>query len=402
MRPRPVKLMNSAIKSTETPAGTRKRGSKPAAASGSAKGPVKMASPAPLTHRKLRSSERSEGSGSRGQGQGGQRLAEAMDEAATLPALAESVDRIAKLLAKGPTKLGEMIEAVESEAALAITVLRIANNRSTRARVTNIPDAVAALDLDGMKMITEEQPIYEFFQTYPAWQGIPERFRRHSLATRHAAERIADLGSVAGRDELVTAALLHDVGTLVLTRLYPAYEDLIGDRSMSPEDRVGRERRELGVDHALVGGVLLRRWKVPQLVATAVERHHSDGAEGLAAAVRLADMVAHHGHGEVIDPDRMKRMAERCSISRERLRRMLYEFPYGHVPRQRPTEPCPLSAREVDALRGLAEGKVYKEIAEEMGLSASTVRTHLHNVYRKIGAADRAQAVLLARERAWI
>ena len=31
----------------------------------------------------------------------------------------------------------------------------------------------------------------------------------------------------------------------------------------------------------------------------------------------------------------------------------------------------------------------------------STVRTHLHNVYRKIGAVDRAQAVLIARDRGW-
>ena len=52
--------------------------------------------------------------------------------------------------------------------------------------------------------------------------------------------------------------------------------------------------------------------------------------------------------------------------------------------------------REVDALRGLAEGKVYKQIADEMSLSVSTIRTHLHNVYRKIGAVDRAQAVLIA------
>jgi DNA-binding NarL/FixJ family response regulator len=66
------------------------------------------------------------------------------------------------------------------------------------------------------------------------------------------------------------------------------------------------------------------------------------------------------------------------------------------------TEPCPLSPRELDALRGLADGRVYKQIAAEMGLSASTVRTHLHNVYRKIGAADRAQAVLAARDRGWI
>jgi DNA-binding NarL/FixJ family response regulator len=61
-----------------------------------------------------------------------------------------------------------------------------------------------------------------------------------------------------------------------------------------------------------------------------------------------------------------------------------------------------LSGRELDALRGLAQGKVYKEIADDLSLSASTVRTHLHNVYRKLGAIDRAQAVLIARDRGWI
>jgi DNA-binding NarL/FixJ family response regulator len=45
---------------------------------------------------------------------------------------------------------------------------------------------------------------------------------------------------------------------------------------------------------------------------------------------------------------------------------------------------------------------VYKEIADDLSLSSSTVRTHLHNVYRKLGAIDRAQAVLIAREKGWI
>ena len=45
---------------------------------------------------------------------------------------------------------------------------------------------------------------------------------------------------------------------------------------------------------------------------------------------------------------------------------------------------------------------MYKQIAQELSLSVSTVRTHLHNVYRKIGAVDRAQAVLLARDRGWL
>ena len=53
-------------------------------------------------------------------------------------------------------------------------------------------------------------------------------------------------------------------------------------------------------------------------------------------------------------------------------------------------------------LKRLAEGKVYKQIAHELSLSTSTVRTHLHNIYGKLGAVDRAQAVLLATERGWL
>ena len=65
-------------------------------------------------------------------------------------------------------------------------------------------------------------------------------------------------------------------------------------------------------------------------------------------------------------------------------------------------QPSPLSDRERDALRGLAEGKVYKEIASDLGLSASTVRSHLSSAYAKLDVSDRAQAVLLAAERGWL
>ena len=45
---------------------------------------------------------------------------------------------------------------------------------------------------------------------------------------------------------------------------------------------------------------------------------------------------------------------------------------------------------------------MYKQIAHELTLSTSTVRTHLHNIYGKLGAVDRAQAVLIATERGWL
>jgi len=37
-----------------------------------------------------------------------------------------------------------------------------------------------------------------------------------------------------------------------------------------------------------------------------------------------------------------------------------------------------------------------------LNLSASTVRSHLNKIYRKLGARDRAQAVLIASRRGWL
>jgi DNA-binding NarL/FixJ family response regulator len=118
--------------------------------------------------------------------------------------------------------------------------------------------------------------------------------------------------------------------------------------------------------------------------------------------VATADMVAHYSQGEAISPERLRNSAERCGLGPDSLRSLLYELPLPRQDTSRISEPCPLSARELDVLRHLSEGMVYKQIAGEMQLSVSTIRTHLHNVYGKIGAVDRAQAVLTARDRGWI
>lgn len=55
-----------------------------------------------------------------------------------------------------------------------------------------------------------------------------------------------------------------------------------------------------------------------------------------------------------------------------------------------------LSAREVEVLRLVADGRSNKEIGEELGLSALTVKSHLARIARKLGTGDRAEMVALA------
>jgi len=332
----------------------------------------------------------------------GSRLADAFEAVERFPVLLESRERVMQAATAETSRIGELIEAVEADVALTIAVLRFANRSGVAAGgVATVPEAIHVLKPSGVLAIAGTAPVFDFFESNGGWELKPEQFRIHALATQRAADQIGRAVGWAERDELAVATLLHDVGRLVISRLHPGYKPYF-DPSRTPEQRLRDERDQLGIDHALVGGVLARRWNVPQSIAVAIERHHSEDADGLAAMVAAADMVAHYTHGEAVSRERLSRAAERCGLGADGLRNLLYELPYPRQDAPRASEPCPLSARELDVLRHLSEGMVYKQIAGEMQLSVSTIRTHLHNVYGKIGAIDRAQAVLTARDRGWI
>jgi putative nucleotidyltransferase with HDIG domain len=319
------------------------------------------------------------------------------------PALAESRDRLISVVSKEHVATADVVTAVESDVALIIAVLRLANQANDgRARVDTAVAAVELLTPQTVQGLAGRLRTFDFFERSSVWEAAPERFRLHALATQHAADRIAAEVGFEHRDRLTATSLLHDIGKLVLLHAYPGYPSQVHRGARTPEERIHQERRELGVDHALVGGVLARRWGLPATIASTIERHHNTDADGEAAFVRLADMLAHYEQGAPVSPAEMLRTARTIGLGPAELRRVMYELPSAPSQRRRHVDPCPLSGRELSVLQRLAEGKVYKQIAHELTLSTSTVRTHLHNIYGKLGAVDRAQAVLIATERGWL
>jgi HD-like signal output (HDOD) protein/DNA-binding CsgD family transcriptional regulator len=319
--------------------------------------------------------------------------------------LAATRNRVVQLFEDGEPATADLIRAVESDLALTIHVMRLANRGEGNGKgsVDTVVRAVDVLSPGTVLAAAQRARTYDFFERSAVWQNLPERFRLHGTATQRAVERIAVEVDHEARDRLMVTAMMHDLGKLVLVHAYPGYPTQVHGDARTPEERVQRERRELGVDHALVGGVIARRWGLPSIIAQVIESHHSSEAEGEAAIIRLGDMLAHYLLGGIVTPSEMLAAARAVNLKGEQLRELLYQLPLSiGSDRPRQVDPCPMSTREVDVLKRLAKGMVYKQIASELGLSTSTVRTHLHNVYGKLGAMDRAQAVLMATERGWI
>ena len=55
-----------------------------------------------------------------------------------------------------------------------------------------------------------------------------------------------------------------------------------------------------------------------------------------------------------------------------------------------------LSGREIEVLRQVSDGRSNKQIGDELGLSALTVKSHLARIARKLGTGDRAEMVAMA------
>lgn len=78
---------------------------------------------------------------------------------------------------------------------------------------------------------------------------------------------------------------------------------------------------------------------------------------------------------------------------------LLSAIPIDEAPAVHPQIlPEPLSERELEVLRLMADGCTYQEIAERLVISINTVRHHTRNVYGKLDTNSRTQAIRRAKE----
>lgn len=305
------------------------------------------------------------------------------------------VSGVLELLDDGTAPVRLVAARVAQSPEVAAQVLRLASSALFAEPVDSLERAVVRVGERTLRALLLAATTYRLLEgALPAY-GMPRlALVRHSGEVATMAESLARRSSSALAAQAYLAGLLHDLGKPILAAV--AAE---GPAAGAEVRGVADERRVFGTDHARVGGWIATRWGLPPDLAEAMERHHAtEPPEApVARAVWLADLAAHAAHGEPAAVRRLPGAAAACGLGPDALETLLVASPEAEGPR-RPPE---LTGREAQILRLLGTGATAKQVAHRLGCSPSTVHNHLHHVYRKLGVAGQAQALLLARERGW-
>jgi putative nucleotidyltransferase with HDIG domain len=220
-------------------------------------------------------------------------------KARDLEPLSPSVQRLASIVSAGDTAVEDLVEVVTYDQALTARVLRLANSAASASAspIKTVKQAVIRMGSGTvLAMAVANEVRGRLKQALPEYGFAEEGLWRHSVAAAIAAEDIARVAAVRVPPETFTAALLHDIGKLVLARFLPP-QVLSLMAQLQAEQHLTRLQSEielLHTHHAEIGGLIAQHWKLPEAVTRGITYHHMPErcADPVCDAVCLANHMA--------------------------------------------------------------------------------------------------------------
>jgi diguanylate cyclase (GGDEF)-like protein len=180
-------------------------------------------------------------------------------------------------LARDPDiEMGKVAKALSMDSALATKILRIANSPlyAQRRKSENLRQALVVLGLNATLTLALSFSLVKSLRTGKA-NGISyPLYWRRALIAATASRALGDAMHQPMAEEIFLAALLQDVGILALDKALP---DIYRDAASLQSDHAAlaaHERKRLQVDHAEIGGWLMRSWNLPERLYRAIEHSH--------------------------------------------------------------------------------------------------------------------------------
>ncbi len=236
------------------------------------------------------------------------RLREKLGAVVELPVVPRTYDALSRALAESEVDLQVVAGIVEQDIGIASKILQLVNSSyfGLRHEVVDLRQATAYLGVTTIKNLVLAFGMFRQIET----RTLPARFsidreQSHALLTARIASKL--LNDKAASQQVFLAALLHDVGKLVLaTHLVDDYESVAAAQDVSGRPSYRIETELLGISHAYIGAYLLGLWGMPYSIVEAVAHHHAPRRVlhqtefGLLAATHVADALASEQNGDLV------------------------------------------------------------------------------------------------------
>lgn len=227
-------------------------------------------------------------------------LSRVVASASELDPLPVTATRLAEVLGREETGFDEIERIVTFDPALTARLLRFANGASTAGHppVATVQAAISRLGTGAVLSLAVGAALRRLLHRGDAELRGETALWNHSVAAALAARDLNRYCRHRIPPEAFTAALLHDIGKLILARfLCPKVRGQVADAMAAGTPPLEAERETLGVDHAEVGALVAEHWRLPDPLVLAIRYHHHpwEGMHTVSWAAAAANWATHSG-----------------------------------------------------------------------------------------------------------
>jgi len=201
-----------------------------------------------------------------------------VDNDISLESLPNIFFEISKVISDPRSSAIHIADVISKDPGLSAKLLKIVNSAfyNFPSRIDTISRAVMIVGSKQLSALALGTSVLSIFQDIPSERVDMKSFWEHSFSCGVAARILASYKNIPNTERLFVAGLLHDIGRLILYKRLPHEEREILSRVKQTNGLLRTAERDvLGYDHAVIGGTLLRKWKLPLILEHAVEYHHN-------------------------------------------------------------------------------------------------------------------------------
>jgi putative nucleotidyltransferase with HDIG domain len=221
---------------------------------------------------------------------------------ACLPSLGSIDSALKELLSADQRYTSQIAEIIRRDPSLTSRLLRMVNSvyYGISRPIKNIEEAVFYLGVRQIRQLAMVTPIIEDFQKLAGNYRFPWReFWQHCIGTALMTREVIDIVQTPNEEIDYVAGLIHDVGKIVMASTFPEhFTEIYRRRTESGLDLTDLEREVLGMDHAELGAIYIKKQILPEVFVEIVHFHHQpERAQhhcNIVAAVQVADMLVRY------------------------------------------------------------------------------------------------------------